>query len=615
MFGETSVGDEIGLRLNSERQEGANPVKQLLDIFLRSSGGLIAFFTFIAVGLIAGFSILGMVHYSLWWTFGLLLIIPVLVIYFYSVKQRRNLNSIAKIRNDWGKEQITKERNIELIRALFDSGSAGEKNRTRIDDQTWKDLNMDQLYARIDRTLTDPGEAVLYKMLREPLLQKDELAGRRLTIRFFQENPEWREKIQLILLNLGHQSNSHDLFNLLWKSQYRGTKKRPWFSVMALLALISLFIPVVFWSGILVVIPLIMFIANVVIHYSVKRRKDRETLSFPYLIVSLKTARALAAINHPALAGCTGKLKNDDATAKNIIKKARTLFPSSQNPPDPMGAMIALFTEYLNIFFLQEVRSFYATIDEIAKDITVLREIYLTIGEIDAWQSIASYRASLSSYSEPEFTEAGIHLEVREARQPLLAQAVPATIVFDKKVVVITGSNMGGKSTFLRNIGNNVLLAQTIATTHTAFYKGACFRIITSISSTDDLMAGKSFYFVEAERILQTLRSFSPAIPTLCLIDELLAGTNSTERLQASESIIRYLAGQNAFVIIATHDLELAERLNGTCDFYHFSDNVDATGLNFDYQLKPGIATTQNAIALLRYLGYPREITEKTGPA
>jgi DNA mismatch repair ATPase MutS len=89
-----------------------------------------------------------------------------------------------------------------------------------------------------------------------------------------------------------------------------------------------------------------------------------------------------------------------------------------------------------------------------------------------------------------------------------------------------------------------------------------------------------------------------------------LSGTNSTERLQASESIIRYLYGRNTLAVIATHDLELAGRLNGICDFYHFSGSVDENGLKFDYLLKPGIATSRNAIALLKYLGYPKEIIE-----
>ncbi len=152
------------------------------------------------------------------------------------------------------------------------------------------------------------------------------------------------------------------------------------------------------------------------------------------------------------------------------------MFPANQYSADPIGTLTSAFAEYINVFFLQEVRSFYATIDEIDKHINVLQDLYLTLGEIDALQSVASYRASLASYAEPEFIEKGLHLEVRDARQPLLDHAIPASIDFGKKVVLITGSNMGGKSTFLRNIANNVLLAQTIATTVTSHYKGSFFR-------------------------------------------------------------------------------------------------------------------------------------------
>ncbi len=77
--------------------------------------------------------------------------------------------------------------------------------------------------------------------------------------------------------------------------------------------------------------------------------------------------------------------------------------------------------------------------------------------------------------------------------------------------------------------------------------------------------------------------------------------------------VVSYLTGQNALTVIATHDVELADRLNGECAFYHFTDSVDETGLKFDYVLKAGVATTRNAVALLRYLGYPREITEGAG--
>jgi hypothetical protein len=542
------------------------------------------------------------------WGLLLLLLLPLGAIIFYLLRKRRKQNQIRKIRSEWGTERLVKERELESIKGLFASVPP-EAHKTTIDDQTWRDLNMDQLYARIDRTLTDPGEAVLYKMLRQPLMEGEELAKRSRTIRFFQDNPEVREKVQFILLNHGHEFSPHAFFNLLWKTKYPRSRVKPLFTVLALAAMVSIAVPFIFWSAILISVPVGMLVINIITHYSVKRRMDIETISLPYLLACIKTARKLSLVDHPALASYAQKLKKQYSIARNIQKKARFLFPGNQTANDPIGAGYLL--EYINIFFLLEIRAFYAAADEIAKHTPELRDLYQTIGEIDALQSAASYRASLPGYAEPEFVREGIHLEVSEARQPLLEKAVPASVGFQKNVVLITGSNMGGKSTFLRNIGTNVLLAQTIATTLTSKYKGNFFQIVTSISRTDDLLAGKSFYYVEAERILRTMQSFQANMPTLCIIDELLSGTNSTERLQASEAIIRYLARQNSLAIIATHDLELAERLDGTCEIYHFTDNVDETGLKFDYRLKPGVATTRNAIALLKYLGYPKEITDE----
>ncbi|MDD4230777.1 MAG: hypothetical protein PHG45_05290 [Dehalococcoidales bacterium] len=554
--------------------------------------------------------------------FGLLALIPLLAIIFHLSGQRRKHRSLLQIRKDWGKSYIAKERDFKTIRPLFDRTHSDDQSTNYVDEQTWKDLNMDQLYSKIDRTYTDPGEAVLYQILRTPVFDKEALKERSQVIRFFQNNQETRERIQFSLIRLGHQFMHNDVFNLIWRDEFPKSRAKILFSIMALFAIVSLIIPAAFWmlsvatpfafwsEHIILVLafPVIFFLTNLLTHYYIKRRKDIETFPFPYLIGCIKTARDLASIKCENLKGYTFKLNELSRATQGIIKKARFLFPPNQGYNDPA---IGFLLEYLNIFFLLEVRAFYNTADEISRHIHDLRELYLTLGELDALQSVASYRTSLSTYADPEFVQNGVQLEVKDAKQPLLENPIPASISFNKNVVIITGSNMGGKSTFLRNIGNNVLLAQTIATAVSSSYQGSFFRIVTSISRTDDLIAGKSFYYVEAERILKTIQSFNGKIPTLCIIDELLSGTNSTERLHASEAIIRYLANQNSLAIIATHDLELAERLNGTCEFYHFTDKVDETGLKFDYLLKPGVATTRNAIALLKYLGYPKEITEK----
>jgi DNA mismatch repair ATPase MutS len=542
-------------------------------------------------------------------TWGLLSLVLLLSAIYYFSRVRKKLKLLLQIKDDWGKIQIMKDRPVENIRLLFEYYHSERKNPDLIDNQTWKDLNMEQLYARIDRSSTDPGEAVLYNMLRTPLFDKEKLAARNKIVRAFQNNSELREKVQLELSKLGHQFIKNDIFSLLWRDSFPESSAKTLLAILSIIAFLSIFIPIIFQSATLILVPVAVFIINLLIHYYIKQKKDRSiaTVSFPYLISLIKTAGALSKIKEAEIGQYTGRLEQLSRDSRQILKKARYLFPTDTASGDPALYLL----EYMNIFLLLEVRSFYATTGEMARNIAKLREIYLIIGELDALLSIASYRASLPNWAEPQFGQAGINLEIRDSSQPLLDNPVPASIKIAKNVVIITGSNMGGKSTFLRNIGCNVLLAQTICTTVSSYYRGNFFRIISSISRTDDLIEGKSFYYAEAERILKAICSISDKNPTLCLIDELLSGTNSTERLHASEAIIRYLSGQNTLAIIATHDLELADRLNGTCDFYHFTDNVDETGLKFDYLLKPEIAKTRNAIALLKYMGYPAEITRE----
>ena len=528
-----------------------------------------------------------------------------IVLITYLSAKRKSLKYLVQIRKDWGITGFEKKRDYKAARFLFDYLDGHAKNMDSIDETTWKDLNMDQLYSKIDRTYTDPGEAVLYRILREPLFDKEALAERSRVISFFEHDQESREKIQTAFVRLGHQFMRNDVFTLLWRDSFPKSSAKYFYYLMAAAAVVSIFIPFIFWSGALAVIPVAVFLINLFIHYSSKRKTDQETISFPYLIRCIKTAGELAKVNDTEIKPYTKKLGELYQACNKIVKNTRFLFPTAASFTDS-----GFLFEYISIFFLLEVRAFYDTSDELNKHIAELRELYLTLGELDALQSVASYRVSLPAYAVPVFDANGNYLEIKEARQPMLENPVPVSIAIQKNIILITGSNMGGKSTFLRTIGNNVLTAQTIATVAASYYRGAFFRIVTSISRTDDLAAGKSYYYVEAERILNTMQSFSPVISTLCIVDELLSGTNSIERLYASEAIIRYLAKQNTLAVIATHDLELAERLSALCDFYHFASTVDENGLKFDYLLRPGIATTRNAIALLKHLGYPAEIIE-----
>lgn len=539
--------------------------------------------------------------------FYLLLILPVVFAGVFVSSRLRKLRLIARIKNEWGQPIINKKRDTSAIRLLFDNMPTGETEKS-IDDQTWNDLNMDNIYAVLDRTFTDPGEAVLYRMLRTPLTDKSVLEERNRVIRIFQEDQNFREDVQLALISLGHQHFSNDLFVTLWGDLLPLSRVTLLFSLMTILAICSLSVPFIWGSPVLALVPVAVFIANLFIHYIFRRNYKDQLFAFSYLLTFIRTAGKLSHMLEEKLGIYQETLGENFDACRKILKKTRYLFPSKDTPASSPNEII---NEYLNIFFLFEVRAFYSAASEINNHIDELRVLYITLGKLDALQSIASYRESLSGYTEPEFSSSGMSLEVSSAVYPLLENPVPASVTINRNGIIVTGSNMSGKSTFLRNIGCNVLLAQTITTCLASHYKGSFYRVMTSISRTDDVIAGKSFYYVEAERILRTIQSLDSNTPTLCIIDELLSGTNSAERLQASDAILRHLIKQNALVICATHDLELIDRLEGMCDLYHFTGTADDTGLTFDYLIKPGMATTQNAIDLLEYLGYPDDIINR----
>jgi DNA mismatch repair ATPase MutS len=228
------------------------------------------------------------------------------------------------------------------------------------------------------------------------------------------------------------------------------------------------------------------------------------------------------------------------------------------------GDIFATLLEYVSLYFLHEVRTFHAAMAEVVEHRDDLRTLFRLMGELDAWQSVAAYRAGIDGFVEPVVDEQGPLLDVQDACHPLLDNAVPNSVAIASGGIAITGSNMSGKSSFLRTVGVNALLAQTIYTCLAAGYRARPLRIISSMNESDDLLGGKSYYLAEAERLLTIVREAErDSDPLLALIDEPLAGTNSPERLAASREILRHLAVRNVLVLVSTHDVELVAQLRG----------------------------------------------------
>lgn len=185
------------------------------------------------------------------------------------------------------------------------------------------------------------------------------------------------------------------------------------------------------------------------------------------------------------------------------------------------------------------------------------------------------------------------------------------SIDVNEKSVLLTGSNMSGKTTFIRTIGINAITGLTINTCFADQFSMPGLRIFSAIRISDDLMNDKSYYFEEVVTIKEMIDNSLNEIPNLFLLDEIFKGTNTVERISAGKAVLSSLAKAGNIVFVSTHDIELADLLKEDFDLYHFSEKVDHKTVDFDYKLKEGKLKNRNAIRILKINDYPENIIKE----
>jgi MutS domain V len=232
------------------------------------------------------------------------------------------------------------------------------------------------------------------------------------------------------------------------------------------------------------------------------------------------------------------------------------------------------------------------------------------MGEMEALSSIAGYAFEHPSDPFPEFAESGPCLEAEGIAHPLIPEgrAVRNDIAIggELRIVVVSGSNMSGKSTLLRTIGINTVLAQMGAPVRARRMKLSPLAVGASIRLNDSLREGISRFYAEILRLRQILDRTTGPLPVLFLIDEFMHGTNSHDRRIGAEAMARGLVKRGAIGLITTHDLALAgiaDELGPKASNVHFEDSVENGEIHFDYRMRPGVVRKSNAIELMRSVG------------
>ncbi len=468
-----------------------------------------------------------------------------------------------------------------------------------VDETTWSDLDMDKVFDKLNACHTSVGEEYLYALLHEPVLGGDTLDRREALMAWLDAHPAVRLNLQIILAKMGRQPG-----NALYMYCYDVTSKRIRhtciYRFLALLPFISL--GLMFLNATLGgILTIAAVLTNGVIYYLFKRRLETEMASLRCFSAMLWCARQ------------TGKTPLKDAQPLGQdIAASYARFKGlggrlSGLMAERMSDMDALI-EYFRILTLSNIRSYNRIVSALEKHQAEFRLLYRAVGELDACIAVLSYRKSVPLWTRPEFIHENC-VETASICHPLLDNPVPNTAVL-RPASLVSGSNASGKSTFIKAVAINGILAQTVHTATAAAFRTRRALVMTSMAVRDDITAHESYFLTEIKSLRRIISKLQD-INCLCFIDEILKGTNTVERIAASTAVLRYLHGQDGLFAVATHDIELTYLLAGLYDNYHFRETMSGDGLRFDYLIKPGPSQTRNAILLLDRLGFHTQIIEE----
>ena len=479
----------------------------------------------------------------------------------------------------------------------------------QIDDITWNDLNMDQIYQTINTSCSAAGDEYLYYRLRTPVYDAGEMEKLEHKIHFFTEHEKERHDVQSAFYSLG-RTGKYSIYEYLEYLDDLGERrnfKYVFFDLLLFVCLGLMFISPVYG----IVLLLVVLCHNIIVYFKEYKQIEPYITSFRYVRRLLECVEQIKSMQLPAFSGEQVKLTECYQSLKNFRRSSCLVLSSTKGNSNPLEIVL----DYLRMCFSLDLIQFNKALRSVRGHMDEIDEMITLLGQMETAVVIGSYRNSLQDgccipvihYED----QAERKLRIQDVYHPLLTNPVKNSLQAERGVL-LTGSNASGKSTFLRTVAISALFAQTIHTCSASYYEAPVFRIYSSMSLKDNLLGGESYYMAEIKsmkRILDQSRiAGKEKIHVLCFVDEVLRGTNTVERIAASTRIMQMFADEQTLCFAATHDVELTKLLVDRYDNYHFEERIEEEDIYFPYRLMTGPATSRNAIALLKMLGYDDRI-------
>ncbi|WP_311564372.1 MutS-related protein [Peptoniphilus duerdenii] len=467
----------------------------------------------------------------------------------------------------------------------------------KVDSTTFYDLNLLDYIKRIDYSMSTMGASSLYARTREarPILKDLDI------LRYIRENQEETISLMAKFLSFGEIKNK-ELFTLLKngiEAKFSFELYVKFYPLIAALVLGLFFVSKIsFLAGITLILA-----TNAIITKDISKKTQGASKMLTMLgkfsklgTDVLKTDLELESIE---------RLRDYKTLLKKINRKTGSFY-------NKVGLDTDIFYELISTVTLHEAMLFLSIKDLVNENKENLCKLYFILGDIDNEIALSNlyYNLDLVCKADVADKTEDISIEGEELHNPIIylkdkEESVGNTFKFTKDIL-LTGSNASGKSTFLRTIGINHLMAKTLGFVVAKKFKTTDTDIFTSIDIKDSIEEKTSYFMAEAK----TIKKMIDNPGNIYLLDEVFKGTNTIDRISAASSTLDYLSKQG-FVVAATHDIELTNILDKDFCNYHFEEVVTKDEIKFDYKLKEGRAATRNAIRILEMYDYPEIITKK----
>lgn len=487
------------------------------------------------------------------------------------------------------------------------------KKSFEIDNITWDDLSLDEIYSRLNYCNTSAGEDYLKHSLRCPYTE---------TCEEFNEYVNLSKEIssdEAVCLGLNrYLTEIGKLRAYKFKDvilDFKNTEKQNNFKHFFVDLLILISFGLIFvYPGPGIVLFFIMIGYSVSNYFKEKNMISAKLMVFAYLIKMLKTKipneltiKAKDITENPCFSQKINTIRSIKSDFKPFMRGTFLISEGARTSSNPFGILF----DYLRMIFHVDIIKYNSMINFIKENTDKAEKLYDVIGELDCILSIDKVIKEMKEEGKevcealPDSNEKSF--SIKGMYHPLIKNPVDNSIDCDKNVL-ITGCNASGKSTFLKSITISALFAQSFGFTFAKEYHAPFYRIYSSMALKDNIDAGESYFMAEIKSLKRIIDTISDEGKVLCVIDEVLRGTNTVERIASSVEILKSLSTDNVLCLAATHDIELADLLSDCYENYHFTEEITGDDIIFSYQIKGGKATSRNAIRLLSILGYDEEL-------